>query len=252
MGGQGWLADILAGIMIATTIYCVTRIVVARVQRRPAEPDVDGVHAVMGVAMAGMLVTSLRTLPAGVWAAVFAAAAVWYAWQIARSYQADAGSGQRAVNTAHRHHHLPHLAMSGAMVYMLLAAPAMMSSGGGTTGAMGMGGSSAGAHFPLLALVLTLALVSFVIWDTDRLSRLPRLAPAAAVNPRVEAGLAIARAGTPSAAGLGADIFEPLEAGEDGAKTDLGRADVPVMPRLALCCQIAMGATMAYMLVLML
>jgi len=253
VGGQGWLADILAGVMIATTIYCITRIVVARVTRRPAEHDVDAVHAVMGVAMAGMLVASLKTLPADVWAAVFAAAAAWYAWQIVASYQASgAGSGQRAANAAHRHHHLPHLAMCGAMVYMLLAAPSVMSSSNGSAGGMGMGGSPMGARFPFLALVLTLALVGFVVWDTDRLSRLPRLAPALALNPRVEAGLATARAGLPSAAGLGADLTEPLDGNEDSSEGDSGGTAPPVMPRLALCCQIAMGATMAYMLVLML
>ncbi len=251
MGGQGWLADILAGVMIATTIYCVTRIVVTRAKRRPAEHDIDAVHALMGIAMAGMLVTSLKTLPADVWAAVFGAAAVWYAWLIARSYQASrAGSGQRAP--AHRHHHLPHLAMCCAMVYMLLAAPALMNSSGTMASGMGMGGSSAGTRLQFLALVLTLVLVGFIVWDIDRLSRLPRMAPALAVNPRVEAGLALARAGLASAAGLAADTTESPATGSADTEIGPGEAGGPVMPRLALCCQIAMGATMAYMLVLML
>jgi len=265
VGGQGWLSDLLAAVMIATTIYCVSRVVTTRVQRRPGEHDVDVVHALMGVAMAGMLVASLKTLPADAWAAVFAASAGWYAWQIAHSYRASgAGSGQRAAIAAHRHHHLPHLAMCCAMVYMLLAAPAMLSSIAGGSDAVGMGGSPDGARFPFLALVLTLILVGFVVWDTDRVSRLPRLASARsrAVSARIERGLAAARAGALAAMSAGPDGQPPLAASYAGpaaaeassASDGLGsgRANLPVAPRLALCCQIAMGAAMAYMLVLML
>ncbi len=256
MGGESWLSDILAGVMILTTLYCVGRTVLARAKRRPAEHDVDVVHALMGVAMAGMLVASLKTLPAGAWAVVFAAAGAWYVVQIAQSYRASgASAGQQSESAAHRHHHLPHLAMCCAMVYMLLAVPAVMRVSSGADGGMGMGGSSAGSRFPLLALVLTLTLVGFAVWDTDRLSRLPQLAPARATAVRVEAGLAMARANafTSSAPGLktGAAATDPTAVTVAQGRSG-GLAGVPVAPRLALCCQIAMGATMAYMLVLML
>ena len=261
MGGQSWLADILAGVMIATAIFCVIRTVLTRIQHRPAEHDVDVVHALMGISMAGMLVASLTTLPADVWAAVFAAAGLWYAWQIGRSYVVAGAAGQEAAgqqaaaqqaSAAHRHHHLPHLAMCGAMVYMLLAAPANMSSADMSSG-MGMGGSA--ARFPILALALTLILVGYVAWDTDRLSRMPRLAAAVAVNPRVEVGLAIARAGV--SAGLESEQPEPERAVAEQAVPEQTASParvvaVPVAPRLAMCCQVAMGAVMAYMLVLML
>ncbi len=262
MGGQSWLADILAGVMILTTIYCVGRTVIARTRRRPAEHDVDVVHALMGVAMAGMLVASLKILPSDIWAVVFGLAAVWYAVQIASRYRfGTAGGATDAPEADHRHHHLPHLAMCCAMVYMLLAARAMA----GASGGMGMGGSPSGAHLSFLALVLVLVLVGFAVWDTDRLSRLHRLAPARAAAARVETGLALARAtvapgpgatamaamaavpaGMSAAAGTPA-AKEPLDA--EGGRTPSG---APVAPRLALCCQIAMGASMAYMLVLML
>ena len=39
----------------------------------------------MGVAMAGMLVTGLRTLPATIWTGVFAAGAAWFGYQALRA-----------------------------------------------------------------------------------------------------------------------------------------------------------------------
>ncbi len=258
MGGQTWLAYFLAGVMILTTIYCLARTVIARRTRRPAEHDVDVVHALMGVAMAGMLVVGLRTLPTDVWAVVFALAAAWYLWQIVPRYRSRPVSDAREQQLAaeHRHHHVPHLAMCCAMVYMLLAAPAVAIAAHGS-GSMSMSGSSA-AHFPLLALVLVLVLVSFVVWDTDRLSRLARLVPAQATATRVEAGLALARArvfavqatgSLPATDASAASASSPTPSAESVGGPVAAR---PVAPRLALCCQIAMGATMAYMLVLML
>ena len=71
--------------MLLTAGYCAGRLVAARVQRRPAERDVDLVHVLMGVAMAGMLVPRISLRPAGlwtgIWAVVFAAAAGWFAWR---------------------------------------------------------------------------------------------------------------------------------------------------------------------------
>ncbi len=60
MTGQSWLADTFAGIMIITAIYCASRLVISRRQHRPTDHQVDGVHVLMGVAMAGMLVPRLR------------------------------------------------------------------------------------------------------------------------------------------------------------------------------------------------
>ncbi len=57
MTGPFWLAGILAALMLATAAYCATRLIIARAHRRPDERDVDLVHTVMGVAMAGMLVS---------------------------------------------------------------------------------------------------------------------------------------------------------------------------------------------------
>ena len=83
MTGPSWLAGILAVIMIATAGYCASRLIIARAHRRKDDRDVDLVHTVMGVAMAGMLVSWLNPLPDGVWAVMFgrAPAGSAAAWQ---------------------------------------------------------------------------------------------------------------------------------------------------------------------------
>jgi hypothetical protein len=75
MGGPAWLAAIFAAASLAVAVYCAGRLAVARGWHRPTELDTDGAHVVMGVAMAGMLVSGLRTLPSAIWEVVFAAAA---------------------------------------------------------------------------------------------------------------------------------------------------------------------------------
>ncbi len=84
MGGPAWLTGIFAALMIAVAAYCASRLVVVRWWPRPTDLDADGVHVAMGVAMAGMLVAGLRFLSSGIWEAVFAAAAAWFAWQFVR------------------------------------------------------------------------------------------------------------------------------------------------------------------------
>jgi hypothetical protein len=60
MGGPAWLAAIFAAASLAVAVYCAGRLVVARGWHRLTELDTDGAHVVMGVAMAGMLVSGLR------------------------------------------------------------------------------------------------------------------------------------------------------------------------------------------------
>ena len=55
MAGPAWLADSFAALMLLTALYCAARLVLARTRRRPTERDVDLVHVLMGVAMAGLL-----------------------------------------------------------------------------------------------------------------------------------------------------------------------------------------------------
>jgi len=248
--GQSWLNGLLAGVMIVTTVYCVSRLVISRAQHRPAEHDVDGVHALMGISMAGMLVAGLRILPAGVWAAVFGAAGVWFAWRIGRTYLTSTGHVDGWAS-AYRHHHVPHLVMCGGMVYMLLGGSSAMAAASDTGMEMGSGMGMSGSHFTVLALLFTVFFGGYAVWETDRIGGMPRVRALGPSPQRVEAALAAARSGVATSgagvSGAGTDKAAPEGAAESSAVQDL-----PVSPRLAACCQIAMAATMAYMLVLML
>ena len=109
----------------------------------------DIVHVLMGVAMAGVLVPRLSTLPDGAWEATFGAAVAWFGWHAVRAYRAGGTGGRLA-------HQLPHLLASGAMLYMFLAVTPARS--GPPVTAIGMAGAAGTARFPVLALALALAL----------------------------------------------------------------------------------------------
>ena len=63
MAGPSWLAGTFAALMIVTAAYSASRLAVSRLRRRATELDADALHAVMGAAMAGMLVPQLNVLP---------------------------------------------------------------------------------------------------------------------------------------------------------------------------------------------
>jgi hypothetical protein len=118
MAGPGWLAGVFAALMLTVATYCTGRLVAARAWRRPTELDTDGAHVVMGVAMAGMLVTGLRTFPVSLWAGVFAAGAAWFGYHALRARRAAPATPWRCLQPA------PHLVECAAMLFMLLAVPA--------------------------------------------------------------------------------------------------------------------------------
>jgi hypothetical protein len=221
-----WLAGPLAAVMIATAVYCSSRLALAWRAHRAAERGADATHAIMGVSMSGMLVTRLDPLPNGAWALLFGVAAVWFGWQVWRR----AGA-----------HHVPHLVMCGAMVYMLLAATAMRPH------AMAMGGG--GARFPVLALALALAMIACVVWQAERLST--HVAPGATAV-HVAAGPTAAHvAPGPTAAHVAPGATAAHVAPGATAAHVAPGATVALSPRLAACCQIAMSLTMGYMLIMM-
>jgi Domain of unknown function (DUF5134) len=212
MGGPSWLAGMFAAVMILTAACSAGRLAVSRLRRRPTEFDADALHAVMGTAMAGMLVPRLNPLPDGVWAAVFGIAAAWFGWHALRTRGRGAAAGSRCRFP------VPHLIECVAMLYMLLAVHGMAMPG------MGAFAGSAG-DFPLLALVLALFMVGYLVWTTDRLA-------------------AIARAG--AAASGGTRNTDPQ------ASVAVQAAVPALAPKLAVCSKIAMCVTMGYMLILML
>jgi hypothetical protein len=251
MTGPSWLANLLAVVMIVTAAYCFGRLAVAWRSRRRTDYDVDGVHVLMGVAMAGMLVPRLNPFWDSGWEVIFAGAVAWFGWQTIRGYRNELAVGRRWVA-----HHLQHVVACGAMLYMFLAvAPARAGSSGS---GMAMGGSSGSTTtFPTLALLLTLALVGYVIWTADRFTSLAPVAALRVMTVPLSAVVAPAlSASTPSTAGpepsAGGAATQVAQAPADPDAAQSSQAKPPISPRLAACCEIVMGLTMGYMLITML
>jgi hypothetical protein len=236
-----WILDIFAAIMLVVAAVSAARIVAARPWRRGAVvTDTDISHLLMGIAMAGMLAPGLTTLPNGAWAAVFAVLTAWFGYRVVRDYRA---SGAHALAVGHC---APHLAHSAAMVYMFLAIAAPAAGGaamGGMSGMSGMGAMSGMStlHVPTLALVFAVILIGYTVWDLDQLSSLRR-------------GLAAAVAGaaSPALVGVPAGALGSEAATEPGAGGSRpGLMSVLDSPGTVVGCRIAMGVTMALMLILM-
>jgi hypothetical protein len=113
-----WIPDTFAAIMILVAAVSAARLAAAGRAGRwwvSADADSDAAHLLMAVAMAGMLVAGLRTLPAVAWEVVFALMTVWFTGRVARE---ERGRGLRSwVSSCHS----PHLVHSAAMCYMFAA-----------------------------------------------------------------------------------------------------------------------------------
>ena len=220
MGGPAWLTAIFAAASLAVAVYCAGRLVVARRGHRPTELDTDGAHVIMGVAMAGMLVSGLRTLPSTIWEVVFAAAAMWFGYRMLQARRGAQSSPWRSS------HPLPHLVECAAMVFMFLILPA---AAGAATSSVSMTMTATESRFSFLTLPLAVYLFGYVVWLGDRVT-LHAAAPALATAP--------ASAGPRPGYGSGSPGPEP--------------ARPYLAPRCAAICKITMGITMGYMLILML
>jgi hypothetical protein len=225
MGAPAWLTGSFAALMLTVATYCAGRLAVTRRWQRPTELDTDAGHVLMGLAMAGLLVARLRILPAATWEAVFAAGTAWFAWQLVKSRRRTAPAFWRCLHPA------PHLVECAAMLYMFFAATPLTA----RPAAVGMAGP-APSRFSVLALLMALFMVAYVVRVADRL---PLRTPALAPTPALPA--------TPALAATPALLATPAPAGH------LTTTVRPYLaPRCAALCKIAMGLTMAYMLVLML
>jgi Domain of unknown function (DUF5134) len=262
-----WILDLLAGVMLLVAAASASRLVATRPWAGSAgDADIDVAHLLMGIAMAGMLVASLTTLPNGVWDAIFAVLTAWFGWRV---YRESRGQGARVLADGH---HMPHLVHSAAMLYMFVALTAPAAAGGGA-GMSGMGGSSGLAmqtlNAPVVAFIFILWLGAYVVLDLDRLpgSRhahgsyfgRPALVGATAgagsvslaasagpggTNAGVAAAQDQAAAGGSHPAGAGGGVLAT------GSRLASARA-LLLSPGAATGCRIAMGVTMAFMLVIM-
>jgi len=256
-----WVTDIFAALMLVVAAASAARLAVARPWQPGAViPDTDIAHLLMGIAMAGMLASSLTTLSYGAWEVIFALLTVWFAYRVVRDARA---SGARALAGGHC---APHLVHSAAMLYMFLA----VKTAGSGSGMAGMGGSAMQTlAYPTLAFIFALILIGYTAWDLDQLPGFRHsLAPAIALPDRLAVAVSVAgtSGGEAAAAGLsesGAGTTTGRtppgysagtgqeSAGGATASGRSGAAAVLLSPGTTVGCRIAMGVTMALMLFLM-
>ncbi|HYZ54880.1 MAG TPA: DUF5134 domain-containing protein [Streptosporangiaceae bacterium] len=272
----GWILDIFAAVMLLVAVVSAARLIVSRSLRGgDVDADIDVIdvaHLLMGIAMAGMLTAGLSTLPDGAWEVIFGVLTAWFAWRV---YQETRASGARVLV---RGCHAPHLVHSAAMVYMLLALTAPTAASGGP-GMSGMGGASGSAmqtlRLPTLALLFALLLAGYAVRDLDLLSGPAAdkrynlagtgIAPAGAALATASAlaaapSTAVTAAGPVTAGGgQGPAAWpepaetEPAASGSRGASGGGPGAArrLALAPGLETGCRIAMGVTMAFMLIIM-
>ena len=254
-----WILDIFAAVMLVVAAVSAARLVAARPWQRGTQlaalTDIDVAHLLMGIAMAGQLVAGLQTLPNGAWEVIFAVMTAWFAYRVVLDVQV---SGVRALAGGHC---APHLIHAGAMLYMFAAVSAPAAHGSGGMAGMGGGMSGMGTlELPILAFLFALALVGYSIWDLDQLSgpgasghyslAAARVAPTAPVlagvgaSARPAAGRGAAPAPEPAPMAAEApQVVPPASAPADGTGV--------LAPWVATSCRIAMGVTMAFMLLIM-
>jgi len=243
------IPEIFAAIMILVAEISAGQLVIARswTRRGSTNADIGASQLLMGIAMAGILVPGLSTLPNAVWEALFAVITAWFAWCLWRESR-----GRGAGALAHGHY-VPHLVQSAALLYVFaaLAGPSVEGSGvsiSGTGGGMsGMtDGSSVGMptlHASTLALIFALLLIAFTVHDLDRPADLDGYFHVVG-RRSVPAGSALAAA----TAGLVA-VRQPTEA--DAAETAPYSAErLLLSPAVAKGCQVAIGVTMAFILII--
>jgi hypothetical protein len=156
MSDPSWLNNVFAALMLAVALYSAARVVAARSLRRATHYDIDIAHVPMGVAMAAMFAPELNFLPWWLWGIVFTALTGYF---VVRTVIA---AGRRTIWTDH---YLPHTVHAGAMLYMVLAAPAALSTTGMASPAMTAMSSGAGSepHLPTIALVLALFMAGYTV-----------------------------------------------------------------------------------------
>jgi hypothetical protein len=159
-----WLLDFFAAMMLAVAAISAGRLAARPRQGPRADADIDVAHLLMGIAMGGMLVGGLRTLPSGAWEVIFAGLLGWFGWRVGVEAQHRPARALAGV------HHTPHLVHSAAMLYMFLAQGARHLGGSAMAGMSGAGGTTGTLSLPTLAFVFALLMAGFTVLDLDRLS----------------------------------------------------------------------------------
>lgn len=248
MSGPTWLADGFAAVMLVVAAYSAGRLVASRVLPRLIHVDVDVVHVLMGVGMAGMFVKALNPIPFGAWEVVFSAVAAWFVWRCI-AYVSGRDARRRLEDHLHHVSHYPtHVVMAFAMLYMYLAPSTGVL--GTTGGGMNMGGgvTASTADFVGLPLLFLVVLLASGVWELDRADRFRRARP---VLPEPVPALAFAVART-SAEVSGAGASTDLSFARTTAASTRPHDDAWMAPGLMAASHVAMCIAMGYMLIVML
>ncbi len=259
-----WILDIFAAVMLVVAAVSAGRLVAARPWRQgTALADIDVAHLLMAIAMAGMLTASLQTLPNGAWEVIFAAMTAWFGYRVLRDAQV---SGVRALAGGHC---APHLIHAAAMLYMFLALAAPTAHGAGMSGMGGLSGMGT-LELPFLAFIFALLLIGYSVWDLDQLSGPGTSGHYSLAAARVApAGRVLAGVASPAGTGPGAGALSAPASGQAGSAVAVATEPAAVSPALsagstlsgasrgvlspwvATSCRIAMGVTMAFMLLIL-
>jgi hypothetical protein len=258
MAAPAWIQGVLAALMLTIAAVSAARLAATRPRRRSAVvADIDVAHLLMAIAMAGMLAAGLAIVPSAAWQVIFGLLTIWLAFRVCRDVAAN---GIRALAGGHC---APHLVHAAAMLYMFAALTAPAAEG---PRAGGMGGPAMRTlQYPALAFVFALILAGYSVWDLDRLSgRRYSLAgaglrpaavsvPAALAGPgsaiAALAGLdAPAGAATPHPVAVSVGETVPADSGPDSGPA---ARMVLLSPGVTVGCRIAIGVTMAFLLVIM-
>ena len=244
MSTPAWILDIFAAVMLLVAEVSAGQLVIARAWTRPdiADADIAASRLLTGIAIAGLLVPGLSTLPNAAWEVVFAVMTAWFAWCLWRE------SRGRAAAVA-RGHYAPHLAGSAAMLYLFAALAAPSAAASGDTGAMaGMAGWSSDGmpalRAPTLGLIFALLLIAFTVHDLNRQAGVDGYFHAAG-RPLMPAGSALATAAAGRASGAG-----PVPTTEVAPRAGPA-ARLLLSPAVVKGCQVATGVTMAFILIIM-
>jgi hypothetical protein len=178
-----FILDIFAAVMLAVAAVSATRLVAARPWRQgPVITDIDIAHLLMAIAMAGMLVPSLTTLPGHAWEVIFGLMTAWFA---CRAIRAARAIGVRALAGGG-----PHLVHSAAMLYMFLAVTAPAASRG--SGMSGRGPAMQTLSYPTLAFAFGVVLAGYCVWDLDWMSGTGHAFADVTVSCRIAMGVTMA------------------------------------------------------------
>ncbi|HTX63366.1 MAG TPA: DUF5134 domain-containing protein [Acidimicrobiales bacterium] len=221
---SGPFALLLAVAMIGVASFHASRLALALARRGSTEVDVDVVHLVMGVSMAGMLTGWLTGAWNDAWILVFTGSTVWFSRGIL-GHLADAKDAGRAVT-----HHLPHLVVSAVMLFMLLAMRWTSMTGSEMRSMAGVRDVGGSLVLPAVLAVLVVGNASIVAWRAF----VPSLAGAAAPD--------MVPSPAPAPAGVA------LPAGVRSRRTT-SRTGAMLAPRGAPACLLVMSVAMAYMVV---